>query len=292
MTARELRENLLNIAKKEVGYTESPPGSNRTKYGKWYGLDGNPWCMMFVMWCFQQLDALSILPMRSASCGQLMRKAQELGVWVGPQNIQPGDILIFDFPGNAVKTDHTGICESVMQNGGNVCGAYSIEGNTGTGNDANGGAVMRRTRPVAHILGAVRPAWDKIAIPDPAPVHKVGNTVRFTGSTQHISSDKDAKAVKATPCTAKITYIKQGGGYPYHVVGSGVEGWVSAADLLSVSYIVTAQPSLNIRRGPGTEYDKIGSLRNGETVLVLDEQDGWGQLPGGGWVKMSYLQRG
>ena len=46
--------NLLRIARGELGNTESPAGSNRTKYGKWFGLDGNPWCLMFIMWVFYQ----------------------------------------------------------------------------------------------------------------------------------------------------------------------------------------------------------------------------------------------
>ena len=37
----------------------------------------------------------------------------------------------------------------------------AIEGNTGAGNDANGGQVQRRTRPLSQVVGAVRPAYDK-----------------------------------------------------------------------------------------------------------------------------------
>ena len=44
MTANEV----LKLAAGELGYTESPANSNRTKYGKWFGFDGQPWCMMFV----------------------------------------------------------------------------------------------------------------------------------------------------------------------------------------------------------------------------------------------------
>lgn len=40
--------DVLSIARGEMGYTESPQGSNKNKYGRWYGLDGEPWCMMFV----------------------------------------------------------------------------------------------------------------------------------------------------------------------------------------------------------------------------------------------------
>lgn len=39
----------------------------------------------------------------------------------------------------------------------------TIEGNTGTGNDANGGAVMKRRRDVSLITCGIRPGY-----PDPA----------------------------------------------------------------------------------------------------------------------------
>ena len=71
--------DVLNIARGELGYTESPQGSNRTKYGRWFGRDGNPWCMMFVQWDFAQAGVK--LPARTASCGVLMRAAQAAGSW-------------------------------------------------------------------------------------------------------------------------------------------------------------------------------------------------------------------
>ncbi|BAK99463.1 putative lysozyme [Oscillibacter valericigenes Sjm18-20] len=144
---------ILSIAQAELGYTENPRGSNRTKYGSWYGQDGNPWCMMFVQWCFAQAGAADLLPARTASCGALMRAAQVAGCWV-TGDYQPGDVLIYDFPGGA-ETDHTGIMEKPA--GG---GVLAIEGNTGSGNDANGGQVQRRPRSCKLIKGAVRPAYE------------------------------------------------------------------------------------------------------------------------------------
>ena len=149
-TAKEI----LAVARRELGYTESPAGSNRTKYGKWFGLDGQPWCMMFVQWVFSSEGAAALLPARTASCGAFMRSAQAAGRWV-TGGYQPGDVVIYDFPGNNVKTDHCGIVEQLA--GG---GIMAIEGNTGTGNDADGGQVQRRIRSNKVILGAFRPDYD------------------------------------------------------------------------------------------------------------------------------------
>ena len=146
--------DILAIARKELGYTESPAGSNRTKYGKWFGLDGQPWCMMFVQWCFRQAGGQDLLPALTASCGALMRAAKAKGCWV-TGGYQPGDVVIYDFPGNNVKTDHCGIVEQLS--GG---GIMAIEGNTGSGNDADGGQVQRRVRSNKVILGAFRPDYD------------------------------------------------------------------------------------------------------------------------------------
>jgi len=35
------RHQIVTIAKEQIGTTEVPV--NKTKYGKWYGLDGQPW---------------------------------------------------------------------------------------------------------------------------------------------------------------------------------------------------------------------------------------------------------
>ena len=147
-------EQVLDIARAELGYTESPKGSNKTKYGAWFGMNGQPWCMMFVQWCFDQAGATFLLPnTTTASCGTMMRAAQAAGCWV-TGNYRPGDVVIYDFPGGAA-TDHTGIVESVT-----ASGVIAIEGNTGSGNNANGGQVQRRPRSNDVIKGAIRPAYD------------------------------------------------------------------------------------------------------------------------------------
>ena len=88
--------DVLSIAKRDIGYKESPPGSNRTKYGKWYGMDGQPWCMMAVQYWLDQAGVTPVI--RTASCGALMRAAIRAGEWV-TGGYQPGDVVIYDFPG-------------------------------------------------------------------------------------------------------------------------------------------------------------------------------------------------
>lgn len=150
---------VLAAAQAELGYKESPAGSNRTKYGAWFGLNGQPWCMMFVQWVFAQVGATALLPVRTASCGTLMRAAQAAGCWV-TDGYRPGDVVIYDFPGGAA-TDHCGIIKTV-----GAAGIMAIEGNTAVGNDDNGGKVMERSRKFGVIVGAVRPRYDMYGMED------------------------------------------------------------------------------------------------------------------------------
>ena len=148
--------DILAVAVREIGTVEQP--GNRQKYGKAYGMDGVYWCMIFVWWVFHQTaPQLFYGGGKTASCGELMRWAQRQGKWI-TKDYHAGDVLIYDFPGNDVKTDHCGICESVS-------GQYvtAIEGNTSNGNtgsQSNGDGVYRRKRKLSLVLGAYRPDYE------------------------------------------------------------------------------------------------------------------------------------
>lgn len=147
---------LLELARKQLGVRESPPGSNNVRYNTWfYGREvsgpGYPWCVVLVQWVFDQAGVR--LPARTASCTALMLAAQSAGCWV-TQGYQPGDVVIYDWGGDRVP-DHCGIVEAVE-------GTYlsAIEGNTSAANNADGGAVERMARKFSQIVGAVRPAYE------------------------------------------------------------------------------------------------------------------------------------
>ena len=138
--------NVLEIARAELGQTEQPAGSNRTKYGAWFGLDGYPWCMMFVQWCFDQ--AGQPLPYKTASCSALLnwyRKNQPERIVTEPQ---PCDIIIYNF-------GHTGIVAGAADHT-----VTAVEGNTSpsnAGSQDNGGGVYRRTRNKTTVTAYIRP---------------------------------------------------------------------------------------------------------------------------------------
>lgn len=155
-----MAKDVLKIAAGELGNTESPAGSNRTKYGVWYGWNGQPWCMMFVQWCFAQAGLT--LPHRTASCSDMLswyRKYQPERVVTVPQ---PRDIIIYNF-------GHTGIVESVA-----ASTITAIEGNTSAGeagSQSNGGGVFRRKRSIALVTAYIRP-YDKYEEDDDMVTYK------------------------------------------------------------------------------------------------------------------------
>lgn len=151
-------KEVLNIARNEIGVKESPSGSNNVKYNTWYYGHkvygpAYPWCMVFVQWVMNQSDVDA--PIKTASCGVLMRAAKKENEWI-TADYMPGDVVIYNFSGGS-STDHTGIIESYD-------GDYvvAIEGNTSVNNASNGGEVRRMKRKANTIVGAWRPYYNTI----------------------------------------------------------------------------------------------------------------------------------
>ena len=184
--------DILSIAKKEIGYKESPANSNKTKFGAWYGLDGYAWCVMFVQWVFHQ-GGVS-LPVKTASCTQLMNAAKSSSMWV-TSGYQPGDVVIYDWGGDKVP-DHCGIVESVSSSS-----VVAIEGNTSVGNDSDGGQVMRRTRSTSQILGAVRPVYKEEKAMDNTPAAAYKEGVEWCQKNGILLGNTDGDLMLSQPVT-------------------------------------------------------------------------------------------
>ena len=46
---------------------------------------------------------------------------------------------------------------------------------------------------------------------------------------------------------------------------------------------------LNVRTGPGTQYDILGQLAEGDPVLIFEEQGNWVRIEPGGWVHAAFI---
>ena len=151
--------SVVEIAKAEIGYAEEG-NSNDTKYGKWYGLNNNPWCAMFVSWCFdraglsKKIAALNAKGFASCAAGLKWFTDKNKIIPIG--QAQAGDIVFFQFDTDA-EPDHVGI---VKWNNTALKYLQVIEGNTSSGSkgsQANGDGVYLRKRSYSLVMGVVRP---------------------------------------------------------------------------------------------------------------------------------------
>lgn len=143
-------KKIVQIAEAEIGYTELPPNSNKTKFGKWFGFDGVAWCAIFVSWCYDKAG----YPLGNIGYTKGYAGCQS-GVAYFTKNkcitTTPveGDIVFFDWNGDG-RYDHTGIFVKWIDK----VTFETIEGNTSLTNQSNGGEVMRRKRKLKGVLFA------------------------------------------------------------------------------------------------------------------------------------------
>lgn len=146
-----LRERALKVAQGELGISENPPGSNQVKYSRWYGFTG-PWCAMFVSWCYVQAGSKKFAKGERYAYTPYLQYAIRHG-WYGFREltiseVKGGDIVLYDWDGNGLP-NHVGLFERwVDRRRGEF---FAIEGNTGVGNDSDGGRVERRLRYTSDV---------------------------------------------------------------------------------------------------------------------------------------------
>lgn len=124
----DLRSELIDVAQGEIGYLEKASNSNLddftanagsknyTKYGRWYGLNGEPWCAIFVSWCANRAEVPTSAIPKYASCTTGMKSFKDAGCFYyssangGNYTPKYGDIF---FIGTKTSSSHTGIVTSV-----------------------------------------------------------------------------------------------------------------------------------------------------------------------------------
>lgn len=150
---------LITNAESELGYQEG--ANNDTKYGKWYGLNNNPWCAMFVSWVYNQSGQGSLINAQTkkgfASCDAGLKWFAKKGKLVPIGDAQPGDIAFFQFDDDA-QPDHVGI---VIKNNKKLKRLICIEGNTAgdaKGSQSNGDGVYQKKRPYSLVMAVARPS--------------------------------------------------------------------------------------------------------------------------------------
>lgn len=133
---------VVRTARSQLGVRERP--NNRTRYGRWYGLDGQPWCAMFVSWVFTKaghpLPGRGFAGVRAGA--EAFRRRGQLH-----RTPRVGDIWLHRGP--TWQQDHTGIVVAVHPDGSFT----TVEGNS-----SNAVREVRRGRgELARSYGFGRP---------------------------------------------------------------------------------------------------------------------------------------
>lgn len=153
---------LVAAARSERNYTESPAGSNCTKFAAEAGHKNCTfWCATYTTAILKRC-AVPIPPgAGTASTRANLAAWKKAGRWVQPADIRPGDVVFYHLTGRngPGQPDHTGFCVEAPAMGR----LLAVEGNTSSsdyGSQDNGGGVYERSRRLAVVLGAGRPAYE------------------------------------------------------------------------------------------------------------------------------------
>ena len=107
------------------------------------------------------INALGIIPVKTDSCPKMGDYAISKKMNIAWGKHKRGDIVLFDFNRNGIS-DHIGIVLSVNKDGS----ITTIEGNTGSGNNTNGGQVQKRTRYKKQVNYFIRPKYNSAITAD------------------------------------------------------------------------------------------------------------------------------
>lgn len=147
------------IGTEEVGLSNCGPRVDEYKAATW--LNPNkpwPWCAAFVCWVVREAmreegirQTRTFKRPRTASAWDFERwsLAQDRSTWTKKphrRDIQPGDIVIFKF-------SHIGFAVAAPDQNGYV---WTCEGNTNGAGSREGGAVLRKRRPLSKIRSRIR----------------------------------------------------------------------------------------------------------------------------------------
>lgn len=216
----------LDAARADLGYKESPAGSNRTKFGAAFGLNGVPWCAEAV-WVWTG----GALPVKTAGVyalrGAFLVRGQLLS------SPQVGALVFYGY-----GDGHVALVESFT-----ATTVTDISGNTSAsdGSNSNGGEVARHTRNLrtTPVLGFAMPYYSPAPGPAPtpedamAPTFSVANTNgpgywvvrRSDGGVYAESGAPFFGSMSGKPLNAPVC------GLTPHVTGGVVDGyWLVAED--------------------------------------------------------------
>ena len=264
-----IRDEIVKIASDQVGYKEY--SNNMTKYGEWYGLQGE-WCDIFISWLANQVGILYSLIPKEAYVPNTAAWYKEKGL-LKDKNYTPqkGDLILFDYNQNRVP-DHIGIVEKVE---GNVI--HTIEGNKSK-------MVKRQAYAIGNsqIYGIAVVEYqedNKKTIDELA--HEVLD--RKWGDDPYRSKALTEAGYDAKAVQDRVNELWRAQQSSQH------NKQQNSAKFCRGKYIVNTPKGLNVRSGPGTNYRIKKTYKNGTRFDTLEIKGDWGRSPSG-WCNLNYCK--
>lgn len=138
----------MNYGLTQIGIKESPAGTNRQKFGLWYGFNGVPWCDIFISYCMAQVGhpqfKYSFVPQtvedaRYNRNGMTLVTTPQVGDLCAYRTAEGIDMHIAFYV--------SGIDKNTF---------WDLGGNTGPTNMSNGGEVLKQIREYSQISHIIR----------------------------------------------------------------------------------------------------------------------------------------
>lgn len=149
-------QKIIEIAESYLGVHGEPLGSHNVPFNtEYYGYQVNDrnayyWCVVFVWYVFRKAGASALLynGEKVNRCSAIQSWAKANNLTVNKSDIQPGDLVLFDWEPNN-SPDHIGIAKTKVSNGT----FKTIEGNVSD-------EVKNMNRSTDKVILAVRPRYD------------------------------------------------------------------------------------------------------------------------------------
>jgi hypothetical protein len=150
-------KKVIELCEASVGYTEGT--NNDTTFGKWYGLNNQPWCAMAASKMYFDAGIIKSVANSKkgfASCDAWLKYLTKNNQLVPLGQAKRGDLVFFQFDEDA-QPDHVGI---VKNHNTTLKFLQVYEGNTSSGkagSQSNGDGFYLKKRTYATIMAVARP---------------------------------------------------------------------------------------------------------------------------------------
>lgn len=148
---------VIELCEASIGYTEGV--NNDTTFGKWYGLNNQPWCAMSASKIYYDagiINSVAGKPRGYASCDEWLKWLTKNNQLVPIGQAKRGDLVFFQFDEDT-QPDHVGI---VKWHNTTLKYFQVYEGNTSSGksgSQSNGDGYYLKKRDYKTIMAIARP---------------------------------------------------------------------------------------------------------------------------------------